>query len=526
MALYRGACLGLDVGGTNIDVALVDVDKGMVLHYGKFSRYVYTVSDVLSVDPVKGYVESAKRIMLSTSRVLNAFLEARLPSTVLILAPGPGLPPPRSIAEKCIVVEGYVDPRGVVLENVDTAKIVEALGRERMESVAIVTKFSVRNPVLEQRLFEVISRIAPRERIAVSYRVPFLDYRKRAATTVLSAKLKLVLHDLVKGVSSWVKKIYFIKGDGGALPIELAIDVAALALGSSQASMVMGVQATLGSVTGIIIDVGGTTIDVVPVVNGDPIPTTFRLGGYDTHITIPRFESVVAGGDCGIAVVDGRGRVVSRRAGAPAAFGGNQATVTDALNYALELGIGSFEKSKRVIEELAEKHGVDPRDLAQDVVEDVVGKVANLVEKVGCNGPLIAAGYLGKYLVPLVAKKCGLSYIVPKYYHVLNAIGAATTSFSLEVGVYYDSVRKKAVFTPTGRVIDAEKRFVNREYVVEMAREELIDIARKLDAEDLIGDVEVVHYDEFTVIREGYPMGVVVHCIVRARPRAMVRIVG
>jgi len=524
MAVQRRVSLGLDIGGTNIDVALVDADVGCVSYYGKFSRHTYTVVEALKTEPVRRYVESARRVMLSTSRVLNTFLETRLPSTFLVLAPGPGLPPPTSLAEDCIVIEGYVDPRGVVLEDVDVKKIVGALERKAVESIAIVTKFSIRNPILEQRILEAVSRVVPRERIAVSHKIPFLDYRRRAATTVLTAKLKLVLHDLVRELGSWSKKLYLIKGDGGAQPLELAVETAALALGSSQASVVIGAQAVLGSVTGVIVDVGGTTIDVVPVASGEPLVTTLRFRDSDTHIVVPRFESIVAGGDCSITVVGGRGRVVPRRAGVPAAFGGEQATVTDALNYALELSIGDHVKSRRVIEELAKKHGVDPHDLARDVVENVVSKVVELIRKTGCRGPIIAAGYLGRHVAPLVAKECGVGYIVPEHHYVLNAIGAAATSFSLEVGVYYDGVRGKAVFTPSGRVVEAKKRFIDRSDVLEMACEELISMARKLDAEDLVGDIEVVHYDSFTVVEGGVPRGMVTHCIIRAKPKAMIRV--
>ncbi|RLG43729.1 MAG: hypothetical protein DRN78_01325 [Thermoproteota archaeon] len=524
MTVQRRVSLGLDIGGTNIDVALVDADDGSVSYYGKFSRHTYTVAEALKIEPVRRYVESARRVMLSTSRVLNTFLETKLPSTSLVLAPGPGLPPPRSLAEECIVIEGYVDPRGIVLEDVDVKEIVRALERKAMESIAIVTKFSIRNPILEQRILEAACRVMPRERIAVSHKIPFLDYRRRAATTVLTAKLKLVLHDLMRELGSWLKKLYLIKGDGGAQPLELAVENAALALGSSQASIVIGVQAVLGSVTGVIVDVGGTTIDVVPIASGESQLTTLHFRDADTYIVVPRFESIVAGGDCSIAVVDGRGRVVPRRAGVPAAFGGEQATVTDALNYALELSIGDHVRSRRVIRELARKHGVDPRDLAQGVVEDVVSKVVELVRKTGCCGPIIAAGYLGKHVAPLIAKECGVGCIVPEHYHVLNAIGAAATSFSLEVGIYYDGVDGKAVFTPSGRVIEAKKRFIDKGDILEMAREELIGIARRLDAEDLVGDIEVVHYDSFTVVKERVPQGMVAHCIIRAKPKAMIRV--
>ena len=524
MTVQRKVSLGLDIGGTNIDVALVDSDEGSVSYYGKFPRHTYTVAEALKIKPVRQYVKSASRVMLSTSRVLNTFLETKLPSTILVLAPGPGLPPPRSLAEECIVIEGYVDPRGVVLEDVDVKEIARALERKAAESIAIVTKFSIRNPVLEQKILEAVCRVMPRERIAVSHKIPFIDYRKRAATTVLTAKLKPVLHDLVRELGSWSKKLYLIKGDGGAQPLELAVENAALALGSSQASIVIGAQAVLGNVTGVIVDVGGTTIDIVPIANGESRPTALRFRNTDTYIIVPRFESIVAGGDCGIAAVDGRGKVVPHRAGVPAAFGGKQATVTDALNYALELGIGDSNRSRRVIKELAGKHGVDPRDLAQGVVEDIVSKVVELVKRAGCCGPIIAAGYLGKYVAPLIAKECGVGCVVPEHYHVLNAIGAAATSFSLEVGIYYDGVRGRAVFTPSGRVIEAEKRFIDEDYILEMAREELIGIARRLDAEDLVGDVEVVHYDSFTVVRRRVPQGMMAHCIIRAKPKAMIRI--
>ncbi|RLG74617.1 MAG: hypothetical protein DRO12_06605, partial [Thermoprotei archaeon] len=103
MAVQRRVSLGLDIGGTNIDVALIDADVGSVLYYGKFSRHTHTVVEALKTEPVKRYAESARRVMLSTSRVLNTFLETRLPSTFLVLAPGPGLPPPTSLAEDCIV---------------------------------------------------------------------------------------------------------------------------------------------------------------------------------------------------------------------------------------------------------------------------------------------------------------------------------------------------------------------------------------------------------------------------------------
>jgi N-methylhydantoinase A len=153
--------IGLDMGGTHVDVVLTD-DKGAVLKSAKaptdtknmIKSVILPLSSVVTQKNA-GYI---KRVVLSTTISTNAVIEKKTEPVGIIIEPGPGLvQPEHSILGEVAVIGGYTDHRGRRCHpvNVDAAR--EAARRWSVSGIrvaAAVGKFSPRNPQDES---EVIS---------------------------------------------------------------------------------------------------------------------------------------------------------------------------------------------------------------------------------------------------------------------------------------------------------------------------------------------------------------------------------
>ena len=222
--------IGIDVGGTNTDAAVVseeiftiklpnELGLGRVLE--ELSKHVDLKSE---------------RLVISTSIALNfvisKFNEIK---TLTLLIPGPGL----NYSNYGVVLKGCVNHRGDVVEDIDKDEVRRALNG-RYDNVAIASKFSVRNPKLEEDVKCIALEKFKEEEIALSYPIGILNYPLRINTTVLNAKIKKTIFELTNLIKKYVDRFYYYKGDGGIIPYELALQNPSLLYNSSPAAVAFG----------------------------------------------------------------------------------------------------------------------------------------------------------------------------------------------------------------------------------------------------------------------------------------------
>ena len=363
--------LGVDVGGTFTDAALLDGD---VLHTAKVpstpddqSRGVIAaVEEVLSrAGAGPADVEAFTHGMTVGT---NALLEERGARTALVATRGfadlleigrqdrpslyhPCRPKPRPLVDPELRFEAAerIGAEGVVeeLAEDEVGDLVDRLRGAGAESVAVCLLFAFRDPAHEQRIASALREALPELHVSTSHEVlpAFREY-ERFSTTVIDAYLSPLLGRYLASLTDACRERGLpepevMRSSGGtADAAEAAGDRApgACSPGRRAARSAAGLLArSAGHPDAIGVDMGGTSCDVCVVDAGEVRRTDSReIDGRPIQLPMVDVHTVGAGGgSIGWRDAGGALRVGPRSAGAepgPACYGrgGTEPTVTDA----------------------------------------------------------------------------------------------------------------------------------------------------------------------------------------------------
>ena len=380
-----GLRLGVDIGGTFTDLAVVDEDSGEQTTYKLSSTpsdYSAAVIDAIKTLSTDHGIAPASLSFLShaTTVVTNAILESKGARAALITTDGFRdvleirrqsraklydifQPPPQVIIPRHLRLEvsERIDAYGDVYKPLDESeldRIVAFLKAHEVKAVAVSLLFSFLNPIHEQAIGKILRRELPDVRIFLSSEVlPEMREYERTSTVAVCAYVAPVLEGYLNRLSDFLETdeyppLYLTGSSGGVFNVEEGLRVPAMLTESGPAA---GVTATvaLGNVLGlnqlISFDMGGTTAKASLVNNGEvSVTTEYEVGGsgnvrrwlqgtgYPIKVPVVDLAEVSAGGGS-IAWLDDAGglRVGPQSAGAfpgPACYGlgGQKPTVTDA----------------------------------------------------------------------------------------------------------------------------------------------------------------------------------------------------
>jgi N-methylhydantoinase A len=362
--------LGVDVGGTFTDAALIDDGK---VHTAK----VPSTPGNESTGVMRAVGEVLERAGAGAADVevfahgmtvgTNALLEERGARTALIATRGfadlleigrqdrPHLyrlcaPKPVPLVEPGLRLEANerIGPGGVVTALGDgEPERLAALLRERdAESVAICLLFSYLDPSHERRIATHLRERLPGVHVSASHEVlpRFREY-ERCSTTAIDAYLSPLLGSYLgelggAAAAAGLPEPLVMQSSGGVAPAAEAARAGAWSVLSGPAGGAVG-AGLLAGVSGdgnaLGFDMGGTSCDVCVVEDGEVRRTDSRqIGGRPIQLPMVDVHTVGAGGgSIGWRDSGGALRVGPRSAGAepgPACYGrgGNEPTVTDA----------------------------------------------------------------------------------------------------------------------------------------------------------------------------------------------------
>jgi N-methylhydantoinase A/oxoprolinase/acetone carboxylase beta subunit len=359
-----GALVGVDVGGTFTDVA--------VLHDGRLAAAkVPTTPDDQSRGVLEGVSEAlalagcgARAVDVlghGTTVATNALLERRGARTGFVATRGfgdlltlrrqarphlyrPCQAPPPPLAEIVAEVDERCTPAGRerALDEASVGRAARRLRRAGVEAVAVCLLHSYAHPAHEARTAELLADALPGVPVVASHRSAgeFREY-ERASTAVADAYLApptgRYLRELAAAAQDMgLPPALVMQSSGGLCTIDEAAAHPARLLLSGPAGGVAAVAA-LADADAISFDMGGTSCDVALVRDGRPSRSVEQaLGGLPVRLPGVDVHTVGAGGGS-IAWLDAGGalRVGPRSAGAvpgPACYGrgGTDPTVTDA----------------------------------------------------------------------------------------------------------------------------------------------------------------------------------------------------
>ena len=426
--------IGVDIGGTFTDVAVLDETSGRV-GIAKVSTTPHDFGAAViegtraamneyRIDP-----QAVTLLSHATTIVTNALLEAKGADIALVTTRGfrdvleirrsaradlydlfqdaPAVLVPR---RRRLEVTERIDAQGEVLTTLDDAEIDALIDSIRnldaVQAVAVCLMFSFLNDVHERRLGERLRAALPGVPVFLSSEVlPEIREFERTSTTAVCAYVGPVLTSYLERLAAALAALdlpalHVMGSNGGVLDVAEALRMPAAAVESGPAAGVIAAQRLgdqIGRANLISFDMGGTTAKASLIEDGR-IETTseYEVGGqgnvgrwlhgtgHPIRVPVIDLAEVSAGGGS-IAWIDPGGalRVGPASAGAepgPACYGrgGDRPTVTDAnvvlghLSRAHLLG-GRLPIDAAAAETAVRAHVADP--LGQGVMEGAAGIV-------------------------------------------------------------------------------------------------------------------------------------------------------
>lgn len=505
--------IGIDAGGTNFDGVVLDEDGGIEAAAKKPSDEEGAFDALL--DALLENVADVDRVVVSTTRVLNAAAQGTLPDCANVVVPGVGLSPELAFAgDENFVAEGCVDHRGRVTEPLEIGGFEPSC-----ETVAVTAKFSTRNPELEREAADTLDASV----VALGHESGgSLGFPARAETTVANAKSKPAfrgfessLHEAL-GARGVEAPVYYLKGDAAMLSREAAGATPAHTLRSGPASSSLGLVALSGVDEALCVDVGGTTTDVTLVEDGFPsLAEGVGAGSLSTFYDGVVSVDAPVGGD---TRVDDDG-LTGVRDGPPAAFGGPSPTPTDALRVLGETKEGDEEGAREALGALG-----DPDEVARKVADEFVSSVAEAVESLGERAEkVVLGGALAEALADRIATRLGWAseVVVPENAAVCGAVGCVVARVSVRTTVRVDTARGEMTVTSAGpeKVEEVERGATyDEEEARELVKRETAEATRRAGGDATPDDVRVTSFRSFNVVENGRVVGEIIDAEAQAEP--------
>ncbi len=409
--------LGVDVGGTFTDAALLDGDH---LHTAKVpstpedqSRGVIAAVEEVLARAGAGAAD-VKSFTHGMTVGTNALLEERGARTALVATRGfadlldigrqnrPSLYHPCRARPQSLVERGdrfeaaeRIGASGPIekLDNGEVERLVGELRGSEVESIAVCLLFAFREPSHEHRIATALREALPGVHVSASHEVlpAFREY-ERFSTTVIDAYLSPLLGRYLTSLATACRdrglpEPEVMRSSGGTAEAAEAASAGAWSVLSGPAGGAVGsalLAKAAGTPDAIGLDMGGTSCDVCVVDAGEVRRTDSReIDGRPIQLPMVDVHTVGAGGgSIGWRDAGGALRVGPRSAGAepgPACYGlgGTEPTVTDAnlllgyLSPDSELAGGvalDEEVARRTIGSLGAELGLDATETAEGIV--------------------------------------------------------------------------------------------------------------------------------------------------------------
>lgn len=312
--------LGIDTGGTFTDGVIYDFDEGKVIQRAKRQTTPFRLSDGIealmeALDETK--LKQLKLVALSTTLATNACVENRGSRVALfLLGYDPNLVDRLKgeygleAAQHIIVSPGAHTQRGDLAQEPD----YDALVRQARQVAGTVDAFGiceywgVRNPEFEKEL---------KKRLRAEFELPVaaaheltveINSMRRAATTLLNARLTPLIDELMKAVRAVMAQkgisapLMIVRGDGSLMTDAFAAEYPVETLLSGPASSVTGAMRLSGRPDMIAVDIGGTTTDLAMVRGGLTQMSSdgVDVGAWRTGTRAIQIKTIGLGGDSAV----------------------------------------------------------------------------------------------------------------------------------------------------------------------------------------------------------------------------------
>jgi N-methylhydantoinase A len=297
----------------------------------------------------------------------------------------------------------------IPLQEADVTKALDHFEKIGVEAIAISFLWSFQNPSHEKRVRDMVRARFPTMFISCSHEVSSrIGEYGRTVSTVMNAAIGPLMLGYIDGIVKGAKErglpgdVLFALCEGGLVAADEARKHPLDTVQSGPVAAVVGCAAAgqrMSFPNVIVTDMGGTTLDVATVVEGEvAFSEESVLERHRVYLRKVDVDSVGAGGGSIAWIHEETGalRVGPQSAGAmpgPICYGrgGTQVTVTDAdlvlgilnpdraLAGGLKLDVAAARKG---VEALAKKLGMSTMECAAGIVEIVDSRMEDLIRRV------------------------------------------------------------------------------------------------------------------------------------------------
>lgn len=485
--------IGIDVGGTHTDAALVDGERVVATAKTPTTAEVSEgIAGALRGVLVETDPAAVEAVMIGTTHFTNAVIEGtRLEETACVrlgLPATASLPPmvdwPVALRERVgghrYLAQGGHEFDGREISPLDEEEIrgVAARIRDRgIAAVAVCSVFSPVDPTFEERAAAILEEGVPGATVTRSHAIGRIGLLERENAAILNASLGALARRTMAGFEAALSgsgisaPLWVTQNDGTLMSAEFATAFPILTFASGPTNSMRGAAFLAGREDAIVVDVGGTTTDVGALRRGFPRPAgrAVSIGGVRTDFRMPDTRSVGLGGGSvvGLDPLEVGPRSVGYRLSSEAlVFGGDTLTATDVAVAAGRAEIGDPARVAHL-----------DRALVARTLERIDRTIEAAVDRMKTSAAPVPVVLVGGGSVLVGGEVAGAAETIrPEHHAVANAIGAAIA----RVGGACDRVFSLAE--------------TSRERALEAARAEAADRAVAAGADP--DTVEILDLDE------------------------------
>ncbi|MEH2920192.1 hydantoinase/oxoprolinase N-terminal domain-containing protein [Samsonia erythrinae] len=492
--------LGIDVGGTNTDAAILDANLRCIATakfptsldiYSGIERVIASVLASSGIAP-----QDIRYAMLGTTHCTNAIVERKGLDRVgllrLSLPSSDSVPPlfgwnaewQQTLGEHFYQLHGGYEFDGREIHPVLREEVLVACDKMRghVDSIAICGVFSPVNNAQECLVAQWVKAALPDVTLSLSHRIGNTGLLERENATILNAALHRTANRFVRGFTQALNRHgiqatpFFGQNDGTLMSESMVKQYPILTMACGPTNSIRGACHLSGLDNALIVDVGGTTTDIGVLVNGFPRESAIavEVGGVRTNFRMPDIVSIgIGGGTCvrqsptgNIAL--GPDSVGYRLLEQGLSFGGTTLTLSDVM---LQL------YRERWPSTLSQPLPELDKAFCQQVYRQMIDKVEDAIDRIKSSGAPIPAVLVGGGSILLPDSLSGISQVVrPQNFDAANAVGVALGKVGAQI--------ERVVKMPGS----------DREKIKNELQQQTVCLAEKTGA--VPGSVEIVDYQE------------------------------
>ncbi|KAJ5288654.1 hypothetical protein N7478_001684 [Penicillium angulare] len=433
--------IGVDVGGTNTDAAIIDISASETESRGvRASSKTPTTVDVTS-----GIYTAIENVLEMTSVARCDILSVAIGTTHFVNA---------VVEADARLLRLEIDGREIApLNHVQLKETVRSIKAAGIDKVALVGVFSPLDAegLHEETCKRLMLEEEPSLSVVCSHTIGGVGLLERENATILNASILNLARRTVRAFCEAMKRLsldcplFLTQNDGtltdAATAAELPIKTFASGPTNSMigaaylASLDRGESKIRSETQVLVIDVGGTTSDVCALLpSGFPrqAPNFVEVGGVRTAFSMPEVLCVGLGGGSRVVYDQDSDRVevgpesVGHYLTSQAlVFGGDVMTTSDIVVASGKTSFGDVKRARAISPDIVTKARVQIKRILERAVEDM--KVSDL--------PVTVLLVGGGSIIHMDDLEGVAECVIPPHHDSANAVGAAIAMVAGEVDI-------------------------------------------------------------------------------------------